>query len=64
VPGRDLLVADHAGDFADAVLRVLDDRALAAKLARNGRELVERRSTWQASADALERVWLDAVASH
>jgi sugar transferase (PEP-CTERM/EpsH1 system associated) len=64
VPGRDLLVADHAGDFADAVLRVLDDRALAAKLARNGRELVERRYTWQASADALERVWLDAVASH
>jgi sugar transferase (PEP-CTERM/EpsH1 system associated) len=62
MPGRDLLVADHADDFADAVLRVLGDRHLAAMLARNGRDLVEQHYTWQASAKALEHVWFEAVA--
>lgn len=61
VPGRDLLVADHPDDFADAVLRVLDDRGLAATLARNGGDFVERRYTWQASAKALEHAWREAV---
>jgi glycosyltransferase involved in cell wall biosynthesis len=42
VPGRDLLVADDAEDFAAAVVRVLKDSDLAARLSRNGREFVRR----------------------
>lgn len=42
VPGRDLLVADTAEDFAEAVLRVLTDEALARSLAAHGRRLVEQ----------------------
>jgi len=63
-PGRELLVADDADGFVDAVLRVLGDRALAAALARNARDLVERRYTWRASALALEQVWQEAVEAH
>lgn len=61
VPGRDLLTADRAEDFADAVLRLLGDRDLAAALARSARDFVERHYTWHASAQVLERVWFDAV---
>ena len=42
-PGRHVLVADTAADFADGVLRVLNDDGLAAQLGRNGRQLVETR---------------------
>ena len=42
-PGRHVLVADTPADFADSVLRVLNDDPLAAQLGRNGRQLVETR---------------------
>jgi Glycosyltransferase len=40
--GEHLLLAETAEAFADAVTRVLSDDALAARLAQNGRALVER----------------------
>jgi glycosyltransferase involved in cell wall biosynthesis len=46
-PGRDALVADDAAGSADAVVRCLTDDQLAGTLARNGRELVERRYSWR-----------------
>lgn len=61
VAGRDLLVADDARGFADAVSRLLDDRDLASQLARNARVLVERHYTWTHSAQAMERYWQGAV---
>ncbi len=63
VPDRDLLVADDARSFADAVLKLLDDHALAERLARNARALVEQRYAWNHSALAVERLWLLAAAS-
>ena len=60
VAGRDLLVADDASAFADAVSRLLGDRELADRLARNARELVEQRYTWRHSALAIERYWKEA----
>jgi glycosyltransferase involved in cell wall biosynthesis len=57
VAGRDLLVADDAQTFADAVSRLLGDRVLGERLARNARVLVERRYTWKGSALAIERHW-------
>lgn len=59
VHGRDLLVADGAPAFAQAVLRLLDDAALRRRLASGGRALVARRYRWAANAavihQALER---------
>lgn len=57
VADRHLLVADDAQTFADAVSRLLQDRAGADELARNARALVEQRYTWKASALAVETLW-------
>ena len=54
-PGRDLVIAQHAVDFAAAVVQLLDDSKTARKIGRAGRSYVER-------FHAPERVWdlLDA----
>ena len=62
VPGRDLLVADDAPAFAEAILRLLDDRELAARLSRNAKTLIEQSYTWKQSAMAVERHWNAAAA--
>jgi glycosyltransferase involved in cell wall biosynthesis len=49
VDGVHLLLADDAGDFAAAVLRLLNDRALRARLGDAGRALYEEQFTWQAA---------------
>jgi glycosyltransferase involved in cell wall biosynthesis len=41
--GRHLLIADTPASFAEATLRLLDDRGLADELGRNGRRLIEAR---------------------
>ncbi|HTE05983.1 MAG TPA: glycosyltransferase family 4 protein [Planctomycetota bacterium] len=59
-PGRNLLVADAPREFADAVLALLDDPALRARLGTAGRLLVREEHGWDRSArlleEALERV--------
>lgn len=44
--GRELLIADTADAFAQACLRVLDDRQLRARLVANAQDLVEREYSW------------------
>lgn len=56
VDGRDLLLADEPDAFADAVVRVLTDSALAAKLSANGLEFVRRYFDWAVIGDKLEAV--------
>ena len=51
----DLLVADTAQEFADAVTRLLDDRVLAQHLAASGREHVAARNDWGALAACLHQ---------
>jgi polysaccharide biosynthesis protein PslH len=63
VPGRDVLVADGAEAFANAVIRVMSDRALAAQLAAAGRACVERNYRWSAIAQRMESVYARAVNS-
>jgi glycosyltransferase involved in cell wall biosynthesis len=46
--GRHLLLAETAQELADATLAVIKDRALGARLAAEGRRLVEERYGWQA----------------
>jgi sugar transferase (PEP-CTERM/EpsH1 system associated) len=63
IDGEHLLVADTAPALAAAVVRVLDDRALADALARNGRALVEARYGWGSIAASLERFYAEILAA-
>ena len=57
VSGRDLLVADTPEAFAEAVLRVLTDEALARSLAANGRRLVEQLYDYRVVCRKLEDIY-------
>jgi glycosyltransferase involved in cell wall biosynthesis len=59
--GEDILIADTPAEFADAVLRLLDDGALRAKLATNGRRLVEKYYSWETCARKLEQLLYQVV---
>jgi glycosyltransferase involved in cell wall biosynthesis len=56
-PGQDLLVADGAHNFADAVLRLLDDPALCGQIGQAGRRYVEKHHDWDGVAARLEDVY-------
>jgi polysaccharide biosynthesis protein PslH len=60
-PGRHLLVADDPGAFAEAVLRLLGDPELRARMAREARALAEREYDWRGLGDRLEGVLRDAA---
>ncbi len=61
-PGQDYLVADTAPEWVTALDRLLRDPVLQARLARNGRALVERRYDWSCLRAELRDAyaWLDA----
>jgi glycosyltransferase involved in cell wall biosynthesis len=56
-PGRDVLVADRPADFANAVLRLLNDKALQTQLSTNGRCLVENNYDWQVILKDLDTIY-------
>ena len=58
--GVDVLVADDALGFADAVVRLYQDQALWEQLSRNGRDNVERHFSMEAARDVVRRVFFDA----
>jgi glycosyltransferase involved in cell wall biosynthesis len=62
--GENILIADSPEAFAKAVLRVLDDFVLRARLAANGRRLVERLYTWDRIGNLLEEVIDEARTVH
>lgn len=55
--GRHLMVADDPRQFAQNVLQVLDDPALATRLGRQGRALAEREYSWAGITDHLEEFY-------
>jgi sugar transferase (PEP-CTERM/EpsH1 system associated) len=59
--GEDILIADTPAEFADAVLRLLDDRALRARLATNGRRLVESQYGWEVIGEKLDQLLCKVV---
>ncbi len=61
--GRHMLLADTPRAFADAVLQILDDPALAARLSRHGRNWVVERHSWDRSAALLADAWLRLIGS-
>jgi len=46
VDGESALLADEPSRFVDALVRVFDDRALAERLSRRARAIVEREFAW------------------
>ncbi|HEY6007469.1 MAG TPA: glycosyltransferase, partial [Geobacteraceae bacterium] len=61
VPGRDLLVADDAPAFAEAVARLLTDSAYAERLAASGRAFVAERYGVETVLARLEAVYAGLV---
>jgi glycosyltransferase involved in cell wall biosynthesis len=60
-PGVDLFVADGAQPFADAVLRLLRDRAAAERMALGARRYVELHHSWKAMLAPLVQVVEDRM---
>lgn len=56
VSGKHLLLAEEPAEFADAVCRILEDEALALKLAAGGRELVAAGFGWDAISAKLDSI--------
>jgi GT2 family glycosyltransferase len=56
--GRDVLVADTAEGFANAVLRLHDDAALWAQLAQRGRDNVAQHFSFEAARPTVRRLFL------
>ena len=55
--GVDVLVADEAESFADAVVRLYRDQSLWDLLSRNGRENVERHFSMEAAREVVRRIF-------
>ncbi|HEX4215200.1 MAG TPA: glycosyltransferase family 4 protein [Candidatus Dormibacteraeota bacterium] len=53
-PGEEILLEDDAEAFADAVIRLLDDPALAARMGAAGRRRAEETYSWAAAASTLD----------
>lgn len=60
-PGDDILIADEPAEFADAVVRLLGDQALRAKLAAKGRRLVYEQYGWERIGKKLDRLLRQVV---
>jgi sugar transferase (PEP-CTERM/EpsH1 system associated) len=61
-PGSGILVADNAAEFADLVVRLLQDAALRAKTAAQARATAELRFSWDRQMAALDQAVAAATA--
>lgn len=59
-----LLVADKPDEFAQAVVRVLSEPVLSARLARAGRDLVEAEYDWRIALCGLDKVYRPLTVEH
>jgi glycosyltransferase involved in cell wall biosynthesis len=62
-PDEQVLVADGAAAFANAILRLLHDRALAERLGKAGRRYVEAHHDWNVIAAQLELIYEEVLAT-
>jgi len=63
-PGEDILVADTAEQFARQTVKLLKDKELRDKLARNGRVKVEEKYSWESRCDILEETFIKVLKSN
>ncbi len=55
-PGRDVLVADDPGAFAEEVIKLLKNPALRQELAQNAKKLIDQKYDWQKNLKALDQI--------
>lgn len=60
-PGKDLLAAENAEDFARKVSSLLDDVDLRSAISTAGRAYVERNHDWQTIAACLEETYTEVI---
>ena len=58
-PGETVLLADSASEFAQAVIRLLTDQALADRLARSGRATLQQHYDWRTVYAAWDAVYAE-----
>jgi sugar transferase (PEP-CTERM/EpsH1 system associated) len=63
IDGVHLLVAEEPQAYADAILTLLDDPALARRLGRAGRQFVAEQYSWSTSVQALNALYEGMVAA-
>ena len=63
IDGRELLVAEQPQQFADAVVRLVDDRQAASNLAALARTYVEQHHSWVQVLAPIRQVVADGLAS-
>lgn len=61
VPGRDAIIADTPEEFAEGVVRLLEDEKLRKRIGSNGRKLVETKYDWGPITKKLSQVYLETV---
>lgn len=61
LPGRDLLVAASAEEFARVTLQLMDDAQLRSTLSQNGRRYVEQQHDWSVITNRLVAVYQHAI---
>ncbi len=54
--GKDILIADGPQTFAEKVIHVLQDSQLREMLENNGREIIERKFSWEIIGDQFEKI--------
>jgi len=64
VLGTEVVAADDDGAFADAVVRMLDDRPFRDAVGAAGRRYVEQHHDWNALAARLLDIYAEARARH
>lgn len=57
VDGESALLADDPRSFADATVRLLEDQALAARLAEKGYQLAKAKYDWRSIGDTLDGIY-------
>ncbi|HMN60001.1 MAG TPA: glycosyltransferase, partial [Anaerolinea sp.] len=60
-PGQDLIVANNPEEFASAVVTLLDDPGLRARIGQAGRRYVEQDHLWVNIAAQLEEVYDEII---
>jgi glycosyltransferase involved in cell wall biosynthesis len=54
---KEVLIADTAHDYAEAVIRLLKDKTLQARLSANGRKLACEQYDWQVALRKMDRIY-------
>lgn len=61
VPGRDLLVADDAAEFAECILRLVSEGQLRKQVGAAGRQYVEQFHHWNQIVGKLEGIYMEEI---